>query len=157
MVLRPLFLTYAVATALMAGCVKEPPASPAPSANYSKLQAYELSERCGRTAREWFKQFYGNGLEVKATEHSHSVYSNHFSTDKGRCYALVSISGEVNHSMGPTDRLQSNALFDVNENKKIGEYVRVDGPNAGTTCAMNGEDCKDVAGWQKSAAPYMTE
>lgn len=72
----------------------------------NKKAAYELQERCGRTAEKWVKAKYG---EIKN-------YRAHYNTHLNKCFVLATLS----QSGFP---YSIDCIYDVNENKEYGNYI----------------------------------
>src|SRR4029077_18872831 len=115
--------------ALLSGCDRMPQQKgvapvnppPPPSAANSPPEPYDLSERCGRTAREWFKQFYGTGETKGLDSQTTTGYENHYNAKLKKCFALVqSNTNSKDTKTGISRYSLMRILADVNENKTMG-------------------------------------
>jgi hypothetical protein len=155
----------------LGGCHQSSPAAANASAvrttehrELSDNELYDLREKCGRDAREWFKQNFpdtepilvkGGGSVVNQP----SGYENHYSRSQNRCYALVHM---MMLSSGVKDRIdlfiQSNLLWEVNENAQLGAFVTKGLKEMEiTACNVTGAQCTSKDEWMKLAQPYLTD
>jgi hypothetical protein len=65
--------------------------SPSPAANPRIV--YEMREKCGRDAREWFQHFYGNDPEPVGGFAFNNDFKNHYNERLNRCYAVLERTG----------------------------------------------------------------
>jgi hypothetical protein len=153
-----LTLAVAVLSALTA-CTRE--AAPAVTASVTptprtREQTFVMQERCGRDAREWFRQFYGDGDKRDANGEMHAEYRNRYDTGNNRCLALASGTtySKPAGSGGPTVS-QWAGLVDVNENHNIGTCMELVSPNKMTVCEIEGNKYSSLADWEAAAKLYM--
>lgn len=119
---------------------------------------YDLRDKCGREAREWFKHFYGDGVSRKSDGESHSSYTNHYNERLNRCYALLAsnvvIRDEQTHKIILSDQ---RALVDVSENKDIGNYLKLSDMDNAMACKIGEQKCSSLEEWESLAASYMDQ
>jgi hypothetical protein len=112
-------------------------------------EAYELSERCGKTARDWFARDWGDGVSGKII----STYRNHYSEKLNKCFVLLSTTQVTRSKTCGT--LVMATLFDVNESNDYGHMSSCD--QRVTVCNVHGQDCASAADWQMLLRPYLDE
>ena len=105
-------------------------------------EIYELREKCGKTATEFFKRyrFEGDGL-----------YQNHYNTKLNICF--IDISDVPAHNKRSS---MIEQLVDVNENKIYAAYSD-DGDRKMVQCYVGTKDCMSGAEFHELIKPYMTE
>lgn len=152
----------AVATWLLASCDSRPapPTAQAAAPTVSVAAkpdpriAYELDEKCGRNAREWFKHFFEDDHTPNVT----SSYANHYNTAKNRCIVLVSTSiYSKDKKTGKVRMSQSGDLTDVLENRDFGSYFKSVDTGHFLTCSVNDKPCTSTDEWDALAKPYMEQ
>jgi hypothetical protein len=107
-------------------------------------QKYELSERCGKQVAKVFAK----------SEHLFPArYENHYSFRLKTCFYLVTIDirGEA--------PAKTMTLFNLNENREIASYTRLDGPQG--FCFGQGmpDDawCGSEEEWRSLIKPFMED
>lgn len=156
--------------ALLVACGQEatrqpPPASPQPTPppvpaqpTVTARETYELSAKCGQEARVWFKDLYGNGVSRDQYGETRSDYSNHYNAKSNRCYAVVGSTTFLKATAkGPAKMAEQKALFDVNENKNLGSYLRFHDQAKPMQCEMGERYCSSAAEWDEFSAPFMNQ
>jgi hypothetical protein len=122
----------------------------------SPQAAYDLQERCGRAAREWFRAFFGNGQSQTRDGPQTSNYTNHYSASLGRCYAVVtSLLSIKDKKTGAASLTQAQTLVDVNENKTLGTYFKFIDHSQPPMCGVQGVGCTTDDEWTNLLKPYM--
>ena len=103
----------------------------------SVKEAYELQERCGKRAQEVFNKEYGNGnlnTGVMAT------YTNHYNRKLNKCFVIVkSISYPKEKNKWGT--LTDKSLWDINEMKDYGEFVKFSNMDKPSGCYVLDKRC----------------
>jgi hypothetical protein len=118
--------------------------------------AYDMQERCGRTSREWFKQFFGDGTSRVDGSQSTSSYENHYSAKLNSCLALQSaMSSTTDPKTGSSHTSMSKTLVDVNQNSDVGTFFTFLNPPPLTQCHFAGKACQSEAEWDALAKQYM--
>jgi hypothetical protein len=132
-----------------------PPVSQAPPVPDPRV-VYDLREKCGREAREWFKHFYGDGHSRDVNGESHSNYTNHYNERLNRCYALLGTTGFIRDSS--THKLKESdnrVLVDVSENKDLGSYFKFSDMNRPMECNVGEKNCESLDEWNGLTALYV--
>src|SRR5688572_463835 len=77
-------------------------------------EQYALSERCGKSAAEWFKEHWGTGQNQIDGETVLARFVNHYNVKLNKCFVLVSIHFNV---FADSSRTRSNRfeLIDLHE------------------------------------------
>jgi hypothetical protein len=118
-----------------------------------RKQIYELRERCGKNAAEYFPRSTLCG----GTERS---YTNHYNVKLNVCFIDVKETCGAKHA-GTNGKLKfAEYLIDIDENKEYGTYYGLAGSidNKSTIMCKVGElDCENVEKFWKLIKPYMTE
>ena len=137
------------------------PAPTAPSANaaaVSAREAYELSEKCGKEAREWFRQFYGNGEQKTPDYTGMSNYTNHYNPKLNQCFALVATFGSLKDAKTHSSRFSDvKTLVQVNENKEVGTYFKFSDMGKPMQCSVADQPCDSQEAWEERVKLYMEE
>ena len=153
-------LTTLVAAALTA-CNQVPAPSPPREAAPTILtdaQWYDLRERCGHTAREWFKQFYGSGATNSASSSAQSGYENHYDSKLNRCFArLTTTSADRDAKTRKIISTVTTTLADVDENAELGTYSATLGPLHQLECQTDAGSCANRNEWYNWANKLMSE
>lgn len=129
----------------------------------SNKEDYELQERCGKRAEEFFHRNYGDGTltqdykteegEIKTEAFQITTYTNNYNGRLNKCFILIEskyLSGIIREE-----------LYDVNKNENYGTFNGTwDGKKQRVTvalCVMLGHQCKSYAEWNSLIKPYMEE
>lgn len=158
----------------LAGC--DPPSpgkEPAPhsaqereaAAAVSKRHAYELSERCGKTAGEEFRREWKNGIVNTETGQMMAGYTNHYNSKLNKCFYLLRVTHFTSkRSDGGEATINATMLLaDINEGKEYGNYfgaqTSASQPKEGypPTCNVAGKLCSTAQEWEALVKPYMEE
>jgi len=121
-------------------------------------EAYELQERCGKSAEEFFKKYCGDYIVTNKAGRIVSNYTNHYNRKLNKCFILVTQTSfpkdkETREELGiSTDK----TLWDINENKGCGAFLKFDKGGL-MYCEVLGKDCKSESGWDALVKPYMEE
>ena len=117
---------------------------------------FELREKCGNDAQEWFKLEYGAGGPWKSEpgDDESSDYVDHYSEALNRCFAATTTIG-ISHATEKPVGLITRHLFDVNENRQLGGFSKYsDNPNP-SRCNVGQKKCASDSEWNGLAAFYM--
>lgn len=132
-----------------------PPAASQPS---DPRLMYDLSEKCGRDSREWFKHFYGDGRTSDSDSSTMSGYTNHYNTKLNKCFALLEGTGTLHDVKTRKTRVSdSRQLVDVNENRDTASYFRFLDMDRTMMCSLGEKVCGSLQEWQSLVAPYMEQ
>ena len=112
---------------------------------------YELQEKCGKTASEFFER------ESLGSEGRDSSYTSHYSIKLSKCFILINFHF-YSKDTGGFLRLM---LHDVNENNEIGSFSKFYGfqpyKDELQDCTVRDKTCKSEAEWDALIKPYMEE
>jgi hypothetical protein len=153
----------------LGGCQRATPptssvSAPATTANRqpNRNEIYDLRRKCALDAREWFKQNYPESEPIPVQGGGSIIsqptgYENHYSESQNRCYALLHSIYSTNGPKGRNSMfIQSNLLWDVNENVQLGAFVVKDLTGI-TACNVTESQCKTKEEWLSLARPYLTD
>lgn len=149
-------LVAIVAAFLLASCSQSsvPPTKiAAPIVRNMRSETYDFQEKCGRDARDWYKDFFEDDHSAPDVT---SNFTNHYNTAKNRCFALVSIdiitrdkkTGKINQS-------RSSIPTDVLENREIGNYFQSVDTGHFLVCILDDKTCASTGEWDALVKPYM--
>jgi hypothetical protein len=144
---------------LLASCTQPaapPVAKPAVNAESTTREVYDREERCGRMAREWFKQEWGDGQKNENGTSMMATAENHYNARLRKCFMLSSVSSfSTGGKTGKETHLETKSLTDFNDNHDVGTYVKTFDPPHLMQCTMDGEPCKSTDEWDAWAVKYM--
>jgi hypothetical protein len=115
-------------------------------------EQYELQERCGKRAAEVFAKGWGSGISNTASGQIIGNYENHYNSRLNKCIYLE-ISNVYTHGEAP---YRSIRLFDLNENKEIATYSKIEG-DAFVFCLVQGKGCRTEDEWRTLIKPFMED
>ena len=135
------------------------------TAALSKRQAYELSERCGKTTGEEFRREWKGGIVNTETGQMAASYTNHYNSRLNKCFYLLRVTHFTSKKSGGGESTSnvSMMLFDINEVKEYGNYfgapTSAAQPVAGPpmNCTVVGKRCSSSEEWEALARPYMED
>ena len=121
----------------------------------TSMQAYELQERCGKQAENWFRSEWGHaGVTNTKKGQATANYRNHFNGAMSKCFVLLTYL-----DLPYKDKKQSPStqitLFDVNENKEYGTFFKFANSELLFQCDVEKRHCKSRDEWETMIAPYM--
>jgi hypothetical protein len=119
-------------------------------------EQYELQERCGKRAAEFFKREYSSGFKTRDTTTSFN-YENHYSARLNKCFFLV-IADTYELIEGKPTASKDMRLFDLNENKEYGIYMS--SPCDGCVpwpCLVQDQVCRSEKEWRTLIKPFMED
>jgi hypothetical protein len=152
--------------ALLCGCDQKTAAPPAPASppgptpeQVAKAK-YEMDEKCAADTRVWFKANYPEEPEPLKVQGGGEIvntmptYQNHYSHKLNGCFALLE-----NMTTFPSPHaqvIQTNSIWDVNENRRIGVLVQKDLQKV-TACNTDGRECSSKSEFEDMARKYLVE
>jgi hypothetical protein len=113
---------------------------------------YELQERCGKRAEEFFRREYGPAF---SKDRQMFNYENHYSSRLNKCFFLE--IADV-YEKGKSASTKNMRLFDLNENKEYGVYVSgftADRPPL--VCNVQDQVCQSESEWRQLLKPFMED
>ncbi len=106
---------------------------------------YELQEHCKRSATEFVREKYKDWMGAVD-------FTNHFNRKLTKCFVNATfVYGGMR--AGETDK----NLWDINENKRYGQYVPLMDRSGPLVCEMLGKWCNSESEWNSFVKPYMEE
>jgi hypothetical protein len=122
----------------------------------STKEEYELQERCGKRAEEFFNRGYGNGISNTKDGQSISGYTSHYNKKMNKCFFLLTTS-----DLPYKDKKKSASTFitliDINEQKEYGNFFKRLKDNFGFVCKVADKVCNSQDEWDALIKPYMEE
>jgi len=116
----------------------------------------EMPEKCGRDAKEWFKEFHeGDSAPLGPVITLQNEYRNHYSERLSRCYVMVFQTQEISMAHKPPVTTHNMLLVDVSENREVGRFFDNHSGAVPTKCTLDGRSCASQEEWQSLAAEYM--
>jgi hypothetical protein len=118
---------------------------------------YELSERCGKTCAQRFKEEYGKeGTYPYNGQLITRGYTSHYNAKLNKCFILIE------DSVISKEASKSKLLWDINENKEYGQYFAFREDKKlfhmkTTLCVVLEMSCKSEQEWDLLVKPYMEE
>lgn len=151
-------LLFACSDAKPPVAAAKPPAAVAePEYRRSANEDYELQERCGKRAEEWFTREWGRTGRVDTPDATTiPSYENHYNRRFNKCFVLLTVSS-IPKNQRKSDNSESKSLFDINEQKDYGEYFEFSKATEPSMCWVQESNCKSRASWEALAAPYMAD
>jgi hypothetical protein len=120
-------------------------------------EQYELQERCGKRATEFFEKEYGHrGVSNTETGQSTAQFENHYSPKLNKCFVLVSTMAFENANKTKSYSFD-DILIDINDNKIVGEYFQRNNNAAPDMCNVASADCHSKEEWRTLLRPYMED
>jgi hypothetical protein len=119
---------------------------------------FELREKRGKDAQEWFEHQYSDGGPWDPGEDANesNSYTNHYSQRLNRCYTVVSTS-RVLHVDEKSIRMKAKRLVDVNENKEMGVSTEFSDATTPKKCEVADRECRSEWIWDSLADSYMAK
>ena len=136
-------ITALVVMLLMAGTAQAQP----------NKEQYELQERCGKRAAEFFAKAWASEVSNTASGQTTANYENHYNSRLNKCIYL-----EISNSFQrgePPFRLMR--LFDLNENREIATYMKSEGDAFAFLCSVQDKGCRTEAEWRTLIKPFMED
>jgi hypothetical protein len=120
----------------------------------SNKERYELDERCGRRAEQYFAKNYPNVIDKAKDVTFFYSYRNHYNSRLNKC--MIYTSTKI--VSGNAVEVHSLELLDLNENNSLGSFVGSpkDGKPA-TVCEVNERLCNTETEWFDLIKRYMEE
>jgi hypothetical protein len=116
-------------------------------------EQYELQERCGKRAAEFFAKAWASEVSNTASGQTRANYENHYNSRLNKCIYL-----EISNSFQrgePPFRLMR--LFDLNENREIATYMKSEGDAFAFLCSVQDKGCRTEAEWRTLIKPFMED
>lgn len=96
---------------------------------------YELQERCGKDAAAFFDRIKTTRLiqPIIPTQTTSSNFQNHYSTEFNKCFMTTYV---MIGDLGEAGTRESQSLWDVNDNRMIGDFLTVAAENRKVNTVM---------------------
>ena len=107
---------------------------------------YELAERCGKAAADWFGRNWGKTASVEEAS-----FENHYNPHTNTCYVLLKYT--MPRREPPLLVLH---LFDVKNSRELGRFSR-SGVDAPSQCQVIEGACKSEEDWRGLARALMED
>src|SRR6266436_8501554 len=119
-------------------------------------EEYELRERCGKRATEYFRIEYGDGVSYTGLSRAESTFINHYSMSQNRCFILLT----TRHFF---DRIGNDTpppsvwitILDVNESRVFGLFNQSTAKSIPSVCEVADRICHSKGEWDALIKPYM--
>lgn len=130
-----------------------PPIAPDPRA------IYDLREKCGRNAQEWFHHYWElDRTYVKGVQLISQDFRSHYNERMNKCFTVVnSLTSAKNDKTKATEGGEGHTLSDVLENRDLGEFYQFSYMPKPSACYVGESKCDSHAGFDALVAPFMNE
>lgn len=149
-------MTKIVISILLFGFV----ASDAVSNSYaaSDKEDYELQERCGNSAKKFFKLEHGSGVFKTNYGQLEAEYTNHYNRKLNKCFVKTLLTDVVYKNNRPEyAKSFSITVLDINENMEYGRFYNIYKQDKPAFCKVADKTCHDMFEWDSLIKPYMEE
>jgi hypothetical protein len=123
----------------------------------SNKEKYELEERCGKRAAQYFSEQYGNGYRKGDQMATRNSFRNHYNTRFNKCYVILVTRVHLD-AWAKEEEVRTLELMDLNENNKFGTYIgsstSVKPPSM---CEMKDDVCHSEIEWWNMTKQYMED
>ena len=124
----------------------------------SNTEEYELQERCGKQAGEFFQRKYGDGVFKTKDGQQEIDYSNHYSKKHNKSFVQITTNNVRYKNKKPEVVTSFEILvLDINENKEYGRFVNIYPKDKPALCRVANKSCHDILEWEALIKPYMEE
>jgi hypothetical protein len=121
-------------------------------------EEYELQERCGKNAKEFFSRENGDGIIKTKYGQLEITYTNHYNKKFNKCFLMTTLTNYVYKNNQPEyARSFSIQLTDINENKSYGRFSNIYKQNKPVFCLVADTTCYDFTQWENLVKSYMEE
>lgn len=119
---------------------------------------YELQERCGKHAADYFRRNFGNGVSKIKGGQQETDFSNHFSKKLNKCFIQITTNNVRYKNKNPEVVTSFDIrVLDLNENREYGRYVNVYQQEKPAHCGVEEKRCNDILEWEALIKPYMED
>jgi hypothetical protein len=124
----------------------------------SNTEEYELQERCGKQAKEFFQRKYGDGVFKTKDGQQEIDYSNHYSKKFNKCFVQITTNNvRYKNKMPEVVTSFEILILNISENKEYGRFVNIYSKDKPALCRVANESCHDILEWEALIKPYMEE
>jgi hypothetical protein len=114
-------------------------------------EEYELQERCGQSAAEYFKKEYRTGISIDTGTNYHS----HYNRKLNKCFILIMQSKLTKDEKGRPHTFK--LLIDLQENKEYAYFFKFRDNDQIMSCNVLDKSCSSESEWDDLVKPYMEE
>ena len=119
----------------------------------------KLQKRCGKSAENYFKRFYGSGYYKSSEGTSLYYYTSHYNRELNACFVLlmgklIPYNTEEMEKYGVTT---DKELWDIDANRLNGWFLKINKFKKPVHCEVSGKDCRSESEWDSLVEPYMEE
>jgi hypothetical protein len=134
------------------------------TASLARFRAYELSERCGKTAGDEFRRNWPDPVRRHESGFKIADYSNHYQAKLNKCFYLLRITHITNKSKTSEQSVTKTMLLkDINEAKIYASFTSAPAGNAQLIggapmdCKVLGKACASKEDWEAQVKQYMED
>lgn len=141
----------------LVGCNNQTPTKEQKSIHQITIkEEYELQDKCGRRCEEIFKKEYGKGgITSDESGQMMSGYQNHYNKKLNKCFMNIMTTSYPKDKT--RDVLIMKNIWDVNENREYGSFIRLRKSPTPNDCKVLDKICKSEEEWDTLVKPYMEE
>lgn len=122
----------------------------------SSKEDYELQERCGKRAEEFFKKKYGNGVTKIKGGQQETEYINHYNKNLNKCFIKLTTSNVLYKQQRPEVVTSFEILvLDINTNIEYARFINIYQKERPALCKVEERTCRDLEEWEKLTKIYM--
>ena len=115
---------------------------------------YELQERCGKQTTEWFVSEWGrSGIVNTKDGQIIADFQNHYNSGMNTCIVLLNTTN-INTNKPKTTTFSSSMLFDILDNKTIGECWNT-GASRVVNCHVLTDTYTSFEDWRNAVRSYL--
>lgn len=119
---------------------------------------YELQERCGKHAADYFHRNFGNGISKIEGGQQETEYSNHFNKRLNKCFIEITTNNVQYKNKTPEVVTSFDIrVLDLNENKEYARYINVYQKERPVLCKVLEKKCNDILEWEALIKPFMND
>jgi hypothetical protein len=119
----------------------------------SARDQYEMREKCGKLAREWFKKEWGDGISNTASALVVTNFQNHYSGRYNTCFMELESTSTAKGGKS-AGSFHSITLWDMNDNKDYGSFME---SRHRVACTVENKTCRSLDEWNELIKPYMND
>jgi hypothetical protein len=121
----------------------------------SNKEKYDLDERCGRRAAEYFSKHFGTPFDKTGKTLSFFSFRNHYNSRLNKCIIYLATRAQFE---GERDELHTLELLDLNENNRLGMYIGTStNSRPAASCEVDEKECETEAEWLDLIKKYMED
>ena len=119
---------------------------------------YELQERCGKHAADYFRRNFGNAVSKIEGGQQEIDFSNHFSKRLNKCFIQITTNNVRYKNKNPEVVTSFDIrVLDLNANREYARYVNVYQKEKPALCRVAEKWCNGILEWEALIKPYMED